>query len=406
MPKLANEMKASQLMALPYGTHAVGGVPGLALDCKGDAQTKQVRSRIWVLRATVAGQRRWIGIGPLHTFGLSEARERARALRQQIYDGIDPLATKRKAKAQAVLDQVSQVTFDDAAADFIEGHRAGWKSSKHADQWTNTLASYVSPTLGSMPVSEIAPSHVFAVLRPIWNEKNETATRVQQRIEKVIAAADAQAGRERQNPARWKNNLDAMLPAPNKVAPVKHHEALPYKDLPKFMKELAKREGMAARALAFTILTAARSGEVRGMTWVEINLKDRLWIVPGERMKSGREHRVPLTDEAITLLPPRGEKGELVYPSPTGKAFSDAAMSATLKRMGVAVTVHGFRSTFKDWATETTHHPDEVSEMALGHSVGTAVERAYRRGDMFEKRRALAQDWAAYATKGKKGRAA
>jgi integrase len=397
MPKTAKELKATQLNSLPIGAHAVGGVPGLVLHCKGNRKSGKVQSRTWVLRATVSGMRRWIGIGPLHTFGLSEARERARALRAQIVDGVDPLAEKRAAKARVALERLNAVTFEKAAEDYIRQHRAGWKNYKHAQQWENTLKSYANPTLGQLSVAEITPVHVLEVLRPIWTTKNETATRLRERIEKVIAATDAQAGRQRLNPARWKGNIDAMLPAPSKVAKVEHHAALPYKQLPAFMQALSEREGVAASALAFTILTASRSGEVRGMTWGEISVRDKLWCIPKERMKSGREHRVPLSDQVLALLPDAGDASDLVFPAPRGGALSDAAMSAVLKRMNVDVTVHGFRSGFSDWVTEQTTHSPEAREMALAHAVGSAVEAAYRRGDMFEKRRQLMSDWATYA---------
>lgn len=401
MPKIAKELKSTQLNALPIGAHAVGGVPGLVLDCKGDRSSGTVKSRTWVLRATVAGQRRWIGIGPLHTVGLSEARERARVIRLQILDGGDPLAQKRALKAQAIIDQQAAVTFNKAAADYIEQHRPGWKSAKHAQQWENTLAAYASPIIGSMSVADISPAHVVEVLRPIWTSKTETATRLRERIEKVIGAADAQAGRQRLNPARWKGNIDAMLPAPSKVAKVAHHPALAYRQLPGFMQKLADRDGVAARALAFTILCASRSGEVRGLTWGEIDALNKLWVIPGERMKSGREHRVPLSEAAIALLPEPGKADELVFPAPSGGALSDAAMSAVLKRMDLeGITVHGFRSTFSDWVTEQTQHSPEAREMALAHAVSSAVEAAYRRGDMFEKRRELMTDWALFATSG------
>jgi integrase len=397
MPKIAKELKATQLNSLPIGAHAVGGVPGLVLECRGNRDTGEVKTRIWLLRARVAGKRQWIGIGPLHTFGLSEARERARTLRARILDGGNPLAEKRAAKEQAVVERINAVTFDKAAVDYIDQHRAGWKNHKHAQQWENTLKKYANPTLGDLSVAAITPVHVLEVLRPIWTTKNETATRLRERIEKVIAAADAQAGRQRLNPARWKGNIDAMLPAPSKVAKVEHHAALPYKQLPGFMQALAERDGVAASALAFTILTAARSGEVRGMTWGELNLRDKLWIIPKERMKSGREHRVPLSDQVLALLPDAGDASDLVFPAPKGGALSDAAMSAVLKRMDMEVTVHGFRSAFSDWVTEQTTHSPEAREMALAHAVSSAVEAAYRRGDMFEKRRQLMSDWATYA---------
>jgi integrase len=312
-------------------------------------------------------------------------------------DGVDPLAEKRAAKARVALERLNAVTFETAAEDYIRQHRAGWKNYKHAQQWENTLKSYANPTLGQLSVAEITPVHVLEVLRPIWTTKNETATRLRERIEKVIAATDAQAGRQRLNPARWKGNIDAMLPAPSKVAKVEHHAALPYKQLPAFMQALSEREGVAASALAFTILTASRSGEVRGMTWGEISVRDKLWCIPKERMKSGREHRVPLSDQVLALLPDAGDASDLVFPAPRGGALSDAAMSAVLKRMNVDVTVHGFRSGFSDWVTEQTTHSPEAREMALAHAVGSAVEAAYRRGDMFEKRRQLMSDWATFA---------
>lgn len=412
MPKIAKELKSTQLNALPIGAHAVGGVPGLVLDCKGDRGSGAVKSRTWILRATVAGQRRWIGIGPLHTFGLSEARDRARQLRAQIIDGSDPLADKRAIKAQAIITQQNAVTFDKAAEEYIEQHRPGWKSAKHAQQWENTLATYASPIIGSLSVADIAPVHVVEVLRPIWNTKNETATRLRERIEKVIGAADAQAGRQRLNPARWKGNIDAMLPAPAKIQKVKHHPALPYARLPDFIATLAERDGVAARALMFAILCAGRGGDVRGMVWREVDLQHKLWVVPAARMKAGREHRVPLTKEMLDLLPKRGRPDDLVFPSPNGSALSDAAMGALIDRMndglkgskrwcdkdGNDIVVHGFRSTFSDWVTEQTQHSPEAREMALAHAVSSAVEAAYRRGDMFEKRRQLMDDWAAFAT--------
>jgi len=400
VPKMAKELRVAELRTLPIGSHAAGGVPGLVLDCRGDRATGQVKSRTWILRTTINGKRRFLGIGPLHTIGLSEARARARALRLQILDGRDPLADRKSAKAQSIVERLTALTFGRACDEYISQHRAGWKNHKHAQQWENTLKTYASPILGGMGVGDITAVHVLEVLRPIWTIKNETATRLRERIEKVIAAADAQAGRQRLNPARWKGNLDAMLPAPGKVAKVQHHAALAYKQLPAFMKTLLQREGLAARALAFTILTAARSGEVRGMTWGELDLGAKLWIVPASRMKSGREHRVPLTNEALALLPDAGDASDLVFPAPKGGALSDAAMSAVLKRMSVDVTVHGFRSSFSDWVTEQTSHSPEAREMALAHAVSSAVEAAYRRGDMFEKRRQLMADWSRFAYSG------
>jgi integrase len=280
----------------------------------------------------------------------------------------------------------------------IESKRPGWRNAKHAAQWKSTLETYACPKLSSLNVQAVDADAVLSVLRPIWTTKTETASRVRQRIEAVLDYATAIRARTGENPARWKGHLDHLLAKPSKVRVVKHHAALDWREAPTFMAKLAKRAGIDAQALAFTILTAARSGEVRGMKWGELDLEDAVWTVPGSRIKAGREHRVPLQPAAIALLGEPGDPDELVFPSPIkpGKPLSDATLAAVLKRMGQNATVHGFRSTFRDWAGETTSHPREVIEAALAHKLRDKAEAAYARGDLFQKRRKLMEDWADY----------
>lgn len=306
--------------------------------------------------------------------------------------GEDPIAKKRQAKPK---------TFHDAALELIESKRPGWKSAKHAAQWTSTLEAYVFPTLGPVQVAKIETSDVIATLTPIWSKKPETASRVRQRIEAVIDYASALGVRAGENPARWRGHLDHLLPKPKKVRAVRHHPALPHAEIADFMSDLAGRDGVSARALAFTILTAVRSGETRGMTWGEVSTDARVWTVPADRMKAGKAHRVPLSDAAVRLLGPRREDGSLVFESDAkpGKPISNMSMTAVLRRMGRQdITVHGFRSTFRDWAGETTGFPREVIEAALAHGVKDKAEAAYARSDLFDKRRELMEAWAVVAT--------
>ncbi len=393
MPKVARELSALAVSKLrDVGMHAVGGAAGLQLVVGASG------SKSWIVRIMVNGKRRDIGLGAYPEVGLADARDRTRELRRQVSAGIDPIA-QRKAEAEASAAQMAAaVTFDEAAKSFIESHAGGWANIKHAQQWESTLATYASPVIGKLPVSEIRTAHVVEVLKPIWTTKTETAKRLRGRIEQVISAADALAERERLNPARWVGALDKVFPKPSKVATVKHHEAVPWRGLPKFMVNLRLRPGIAARALEFAILTAARSGEVRGMTWDEVDLAQRLWIVPGERMKMRREHRVPLSGAALELLKalPKVEE-KYVFPSPfKGIQLSDMTLAAVMRRMKLTAVPHGFRSSFRDWAAEATNHPHAAAELALAHAVGNAVEAAYRRGDMLDKRRELMEDWAAY----------
>jgi integrase len=280
----------------------------------------------------------------------------------------------------------------------MAAHEAGWRNPKHRWQWSASLASYVYPHFGDLLVQAVDVGLVMRAVGPIWNTKSETASRVRGRIESVLDWATARGYRQGDNPARWRGHLENLLPKRSKVARVEHHAALPYPEIAGFMAGLRQQEGVAARALEFLILTAARTSEVIGAKWGEFNLAERLWTVPGERMKSGKEHRVPLSDAALAILGAPGEPAQCVFPGgKAGSALSNMALLMTLRRMGHAdLTAHGFRSTFRDWAAERTNFPAEVAEMALAHTVGDKVEAAYRRGDLFQKRRQIMQAWARF----------
>ncbi len=345
-----------------------------------------------MLRYQVMGKRHDLGLGAYPEISLAMARDRALEARRMIHEGEDPIAKKRQSQPK---------TFKDAALELIESKRPGWKNAKHAAQWTSTLETYVFPALGPMQVARIETADVIGVLKPIWSGKPETANRVRQRIEAVLDYASALGIRSSDNPARWRGHLDHLLPKPTKVKAVKHHPALAHVEIAGFMDDLSNRTGVAARALAFTILTAARSGETRGATWAEIDLEVKLWTIPSERMKAGKEHRVPLTKEAIAYLGPKRDNAALIFESEAkaGKPISDMSMTAVLRRMGRdGITVHGFRSTFRDWAGETTGFPREVIEAALAHGIKNKSEAAYARSDLFEKRRTLMIAWSTVAT--------
>jgi integrase len=306
-----------------------------------------------------------------------------------------------------VAAQDSAITFSQAAKQYIDTHESTWRNAKHTQQWRNTIETYAAPVIGKMLIREIELSHVLQVLKPIWHTKTETATRLRGRMESVFSWAIARGFRPDSNPARWKGLLDTLLPAPGKIAKTDHHRALPYAKLPAFMKSLTEQQGIGARALEFTILTASRSGEVRGATWGEFDLDMAVWTIPAERMKAGKEHRVPLSDAALKIITSMKVTAfcKYVFPSSHGaKAsveegvpLSDMTLSAVLRRMEVAAVPHGFRSTFRDWCAEQTDHSRDVAEMALAHAIGNKVEAAYRRGDLFDKRKQLMRDWAQYA---------
>jgi integrase len=392
VPRKAKELSPLEVRRLSQpGRWSVGGVDGLAL------QVTESGARSWVLRVTVAGKQREMGLGSFPSVPLAEVREKARAHRAKVEQGDDPITTRRAAQSAVIAERNARQSFSVVAAQYIAQQEKTWKNNKHAAQWQATLRAYAEPVMGAMFVRDVTVAHVIKVLEPIWANKTETATRVRSRIELVLDYATARGFREGPNPARWRGNLDAALPKPSKVTKVQHHAAVPVADISHFMTRLVAVAGMGARALEFLIMTAARSGEVRGATWSELDIEAALWTVPAERMKAGREHRVPLSKPAIQLLwsLPQGQGADLVFPGMRGP-LSDMSLSAVLRRMKVDATVHGFRSTFRDWVSEQTNHPSEVAEMALAHAVGDKVEAAYRRGDLFEKRLLLMSDWAEF----------
>jgi integrase len=382
----------------PEGVHSDGS--GLYL------QVTRAGAKSWLFRYQLKGRRREMGLGSFKDLSAAKARARVEELKERTRKGIDPLEEALAAREAEAREEARQekeaaqraMTFRVVAEEYIASHRDGWRNAKHAAQWGATLRAYAFPIIGDLPVAEVTTNLVLDVLRPIWTTKPETASRVRSRVELVISYAKARDWFVGQNPAVWRGHLSALLPAPTKVRKVRHFAALAWPEIAEFMKTLADCPGVSAKALEFAILTAARSGEVRGARWSEIDVENGIWTVPAERMKAGREHRSPLSDRALALLRglPRVKGEELVFPGTRRNSpLSDMSLSAVLKRMGRRdVTVHGFRSTFRDWAAEVSlHHPDIV-ETALAHVISNKVEAAYRRGDLLEKRRLLMQDWA------------
>ncbi|AGT08116.1 tyrosine-type recombinase/integrase [Paracoccus aminophilus] len=417
MPRVAKELSALDVKRLQHpgkggnATFAVGGVSGLLL------QITPNGGRTWLLRVTVGARRREIGLGGFPDVTLAQARDRAREAKDQIRRGTDPVEERRAARATLEAARRRGLTFADATERYLDAKLEGFKNAKHRDQWRNTLQTYAMPELGKLLVDEIAVQDVLRALEPIWTEKTETASRLRGRIESVLSWATVAGHRTGDNPARWAGNLKELLPAPSKVKQEENHPAVQIDDAPRWFAEIREREGMGSRALEFTALTAARSREVRGALWEEIDLDKGLWIIPAARMKMDREHRVALSAEAVELLKalPRFEGNPLVFPAPRGGEMSDMTLSATMKRMHAAdldaggkgfvdrvnkrpAVPHGLRSTFRDWVAERTHFPGDMAEVALAHKVGNAVEASYRRGDMIEKRRAMMAAWADYLT--------
>ncbi|CAJ3027091.1 putative phage integrase [Burkholderia pseudomallei] len=391
MPRANN--KLSQLAVTKTtkpGLYADGGNLYLQITTAG------VKS--WLFRYMRNGKQRGMGLGPLHTIGLAEARALALDCRRLLLAGTDPLDARNAERAAQQLARANDVSFQHCAEKYIVAHRAGWKNAKHAAQWTNTLATYAYPVFDSRPVSAIDTALVMRVLEPIWTTKTETASRLRGRIESVLDWATVRGYRSGENPARLKGHLDTLLPKRSRVQKVEHHPALPYADLPEFIKALRSEAGTAARALELLILTATRTNEVIAATWQEFDLDEGVWTIPAERMKMGKEHRVPLSPGAIAVVKAQQEvkRGDYVFPGARDyKPLSNMAMLQLLERMQRNdITVHGFRSTFRDWAGETTHYPREVCEAALAHGIKDKAEAAYARGDLFMKRAALMRDWA------------
>jgi integrase len=393
MPKRILEKTALEVSRLRTdGVYSVGGAPGLHLQIIGG-------SRVWVFRYRFMHQRRRMGLGSYPAVSLAAAREAARQAIGLRDAGIDPLKARADEREAARLAIAKRLEFDQAAESFIKEHESTWRSLKHVQQWRNTLATYASPHFGTVPVSDIDQAMVLRALSPIWKTKTETASRLRGRIEQVLDWATAHGHRSGTNPARWRGQLEHILADPDKVAPVKHHEAVPFTQLPGVYQQIASVQGQSALALRFLILTAARSGEVRGMLWSEVDLKAALWIIPAARMKAGKEHRVPLSRQAVALLKGQTqvEHVEHVFPSNRKGPLSDMALTAVMRRHKLGAVPHGFRSTFRDWAGEMTHHPRDAVELCLAHTIDTKTEAAYRRADMLEKRTVIMQEWADFA---------
>ncbi len=347
----------------------------------------------------VKGRAREMGLGSCITVSLAEARERALECRKLREKEIDPIEAREAARRQAALERAKSLKFKDAAATYLAAHRVAWKNDKHAAQWVSTLRTYAYPVVGDVSMQAIDTALIMKVIEPIWAEKPETASRLRGRIESILNWATVRGYREGENPARWRGHLDKLLPSRAKVRKTQHHSALAYAELPAFMTVLRQQEGIAARALEFTILTAARTGETIGARRSELNTREKLWTVPAERMKAGKEHRVPLSDRAFEIMATEAAADD-DYVFPGGRPnqpLSNMAMLKLLGRMGRDdLTVHGFRSSFRDWASERTNFPGEMVEMALAHAIHSKTEAAYRRGDLFEKRRRLMDAWAAF----------
>jgi len=375
---------------------------GLYADGKGlYLQVARGGARSWIFRFRHAGRRRDMGLGSLDAVTLAQARKKATDARHALTKGEDPIEGRRALEASQRALAGKARTFEDCAAAYIAAHAPGWRNAKHSAQWSATLEAYAYPVLGKLSVADIEVAHVLRVLEPIWNDKPETASRVRGRVEAIISWAMARGYRPAgANPATWRGHLAKLLPARAKVRPVKHHPALPYAEIGAFMADLRAQEGIAARALEFVILTACRTSEAIGATWGEIDLDHATWTIPAARIKAGREHRVPLSAPAVAILRSmlKVREGEFVFPGGRrGRPQSTNALLALLKRMKRGdLTVHGFRSTFRDWAAERTNYPNEVSEQALAHAIGDKVEAAYRRGDLIEKRKRLMADWAKF----------
>lgn len=358
-------------------------------------------SKSWIFRYRVGPREREMGLGSLLTVSLAEAREAALEARKLRHKGIDPIEARQSADLERKAEAARAMTFDEAVTAYLKTRTGVHENAKHAAQWPSTLQTYASPHFGKVPVNRVDTPMIISALEKIWTTKTETASRVRGRIERVLDWATVSGLRQGENPARWKGHLDMLLPAKSKVARVEHHTALPFAEVSAFMATVRAQAGQAARALEFTILTAARTSEVIEATWKEVDLEAAVWTVPADRMKAKKEHRVPLCAPAVALLKSMagGPDTPLFEGQRAGRPLSNMAMLKMLERMGRKdLTVHGFRSTFRDWAAESTSYPNEVVEMALAHTVSNKVEAAYRRGDLFEKRRALMEDWGTYVS--------
>jgi integrase len=395
MVRTTNRLSPITVKSAKPGMHCDGG--GLYLQVTTSVGGGVHRS--WLYRFALNGRERQMGLGSLDNVSLAEARAKAADARKLTAEATDPIERRDAQRAAAVLAVAKAMTFDECAAAYIASHRAGWRAVKSYKQWKSTLSTYAGPILGKLPVQAIDTALIMRVIEPLWTRIPETAGRVRGRIEAVLDWASARGYRRGENPARWRGHLDKLLPAQSRVRKVEHHPALPYSEINTFMTLLRERDAVAARALEFAILTATRTGEVLGAKWDEIDLAGKVWTVPAERMKMHRPHRVPLSEPTVAVLEGMVQmrEGAHVFPGDRRAVLSNMALLMLLRRMKRDdLTVHGFRSTFRDWAAECTAFPSEVVEMALAHVVADRVEAAYRRGDLFEKRRKLMAAWGEY----------
>lgn len=393
MPRKSRELTAIEVSRLKQpGLHSIGGVAGLQM------QITAAGARTWVLRVMIGGKRRDMGLGGFPDVPLADARRRAREARDRIEQGIDPIEQRREAKSLLMASRASIKTFAECVSGMIAARESEWRNAKHRAQWLSTLETYAGPVIGPLRVSDVAMPHIVEILQPIWKTKTETAMRLRGRIEAVLDWARVSGYRTGENPARWKGHLDHVLPKPSKITTVEHHTALDVDAVAEFISALRQIGGMGAKALEFAIYTAARSGEVRGARWSEINLAEAVWTVPGERMKAGKEHRVPLSKQALAVLTslPQAKGKTLVFQAPRGGMLSDMSMTAVLRRMKIDAVPHGFRSTFRDWAAERTNFPRELAEKALAHMLDNKTEAAYQRSDMFAKRAGMMAAWGTF----------
>lgn len=422
MPRQLNRLTALQVTKLSK--------PGLYGD--GGGLTLQITSagvKSWLFRFMREGKAYGMGLGATHTISLAEARQKALDARKLLADGLNPMVVKKQKLLAVALERAKMMTFDQCAASYIEAHKASWKNAKHIDQWTNTLATYASPVFGQQPVADVDTALVVKCLSPIWQTKTETASRLRGRIESVLGWATTSGFRTGENPARWKGHLENLLATIGKSSRTKNHPSLPWQRIGEFMQTLKARPGMASKAVEFTVLTACRSGEVRGAQWSEFDFTERVWTIPAERMKARREHQVPISDAALAVLMSirnmdmvLGEQASIptdrrfVFAGTKMQALSDMSLTAVIRRMnsdadkplwvdvnGDGITVHGFRSSFRMWAAEMTAYPREVAEHSLAHQLPDAVERAYQRGTQFAKRQALMAEWGAVCSSIKTG---
>jgi integrase len=396
MARQIERLSSAKVKHAKPGKHPDGGGLYLQVTVGKDGQT----NKSWLYRFELGGRERWMGLGSLNTIGLAESREAAKECRKLTREGRDPVELRHAGRASQRVVKAKSMTFAQCAVAYMASHESGWRNAKHRQAWYNTLRDYATPVIGNLPVQSVDTGLVLQVLQPIWNSRTETASRLRGRIESVLDWAKVSGHRAGENPARWRGHLDHLLPKPTKIKKVEHHEALPYRDLPGLLVALRAREGVEARALEFLILTAARSGEVLGAAWNEIDTAAKVWTVPADRMKAGIEQRVPLSLAAVAVIETMRERRQNNWLFPghrEGRPLGPVALLLVVRRLApVGTTVHGFRSSFRDWCAERTNYANHVVEAALAHAVSNKVEAAYRRSDLFEQRARLMDDWARF----------